>query len=457
MLLANRVQSRYPFAIERPIEFKRTIRFLDVFSAILKHSDYKYIFDLYSRLLEKCSRCVAQCPLYISSGDHKDIPCYRAGLLLRIYQRHFTAGGWLKSHIAGGGALDEADIDELLESYYQCTGCRRCTQYCPMGIDFSLITHLGRYILSETGLVPQALWAPMREQLDGETGNTASLSHAALDDVLQMMEAEILRTKGVRIARPMDLEDADYLFMPFALDFLEDPGSLMGMLCVLQASGQRWTMGSGALDAANFGFFCNDDLLGRIVRKQAGELGRLRARHLLVGDYGETFWCAQEFVAAPGRAGLPPVLSMVDMLDGLIRRGLIDLDTEAVWERVCFQDSCHGSATDRGAQTPRTILASFVKNIVEMHPHGRHNLCCGGGGGTVWIDETQDYRMNAAGRQKAEQLRAAGADLVVAACSSCRKQITQLIAHHALPMKCVGLFELVYRAVRLKQSPDKTM
>jgi Fe-S oxidoreductase len=96
---------------------------------------------------------------------------------------------------------------------------------------------------------------------------------------------------------------------------------------------------------------------------------------------------------------------------------------------------------------PRQILKSFVKDYVEMEPHGRDNYCCGGGGGLVSMDETHDFRMTVAGRVKADQIRETGAGIVVAPCANCKKQLKELVSHYELPCEVVGLHDLILRAI----------
>jgi Fe-S oxidoreductase len=98
-------------------------------------------------------------------------------------------------------------------------------------------------------------------------------------------------------------------------------------------------------------------------------------------------------------------------------------------------------------EQPRRILRSFVKDFVEMTPHGQNNYCCGGGGGLVSMDETHEWRMEVAGRVKAEQIRDTGAEIVVAPCANCKKQLKELADHYQLGCRVVGLHDLVLRAI----------
>jgi Fe-S oxidoreductase len=85
-----------------------------------------------------------------------------------------------------------------------------------------------------------------------------------------------------------------------------------------------------------------------------------------------------------------------------------------------------------------------------MEPHGKHNYCCGGGGGTVSIDEMRDFRTKIGGKRKAEQLRATGARYVIAPCANCKKQLKEVIEDHKVDIELIGLHDLILRAIEFK-------
>jgi Fe-S oxidoreductase len=89
-----------------------------------------------------------------------------------------------------------------------------------------------------------------------------------------------------------------------------------------------------------------------------------------------------------------------------------------------------------------------------MTPNGRENYCCGGGGGTVSLDEIHKFRMEVGGRTKMEQIRKTGAEIVVAPCANCKKQLRELMNYHKLPVQVLGLHDLVLRAIRMPTSSD---
>lgn len=120
----------------------RPRRFLEAMAAILKHTNYRFALDHYIRTSAKCSRCATNCQIYETTGDLKDIPCNRSELLLSVYRRHFTVAGMLKGRLTNDPGLTDEKIEEMADSFYNCTACRRCTLECPAGIDHGLITHL---------------------------------------------------------------------------------------------------------------------------------------------------------------------------------------------------------------------------------------------------------------------------------------------------------------------------
>ena len=90
-------ESGLPYHVIAPCNGDRVKRFLQALAAILAHTNYKPLLDQYCASSARCSRCTAACPVYQATGDPRDIPCYRTGLLLETYRRHFTVAGWVKA------------------------------------------------------------------------------------------------------------------------------------------------------------------------------------------------------------------------------------------------------------------------------------------------------------------------------------------------------------------------
>ncbi|MBN2326621.1 MAG: (Fe-S)-binding protein [Candidatus Omnitrophica bacterium] len=444
-------KKKYPYYIEKPLEEGRVQKFLEIFAAFLRHSNYKPLLEIYSRASTKCSRCANTCQIYQATGDPKDIPCYRSNILLDIYRRHFTIGGWLRGRILGDPGLQEETIDEMLDTFYHCTGCRRCSLECPMGIDHGLMMRLTRNILSEMDIIPKALLVSVREQLEGKTANTSAIPAPAMMDTCEFLEEELEELTGHPIKFPIDQENVEYVFFPAVSDYLLEPDTLMGNAAVLYAAGDQdnWTIGSQYFDGINYGLFYNDAILGRIVEKEIAETRRLKGKKILIGECGHASRSAKAFAPTFNDGEEIPVISIQEYTLNAIEQGKIELDPDAIGETVTYHDPCNIARSGWLVEQPRKILKSFVKNFVEMEPHGKANYCCGGGGGTVSVDEVYDYRMKVSGKIKADQIRATGAEIVVAPCANCKKQLKELVEFYKIPATVVGLHDLILRALRL--------
>jgi len=132
-----------------------------------------------------------------------------------------------------------------------------------------------------------------------------------------------------------------------------------------------------------------------------------------------------------------------------LREGRIQLDPTVIAERVTYHDPCNIARSGWIVDQPREILQSFVPNYVEMEPYGQDNYCCGGGGGLVSIDEMHEFRMSIGGKIKAEQLERVGADIVIAPCANCKKQLKELVQYYELPCRVMGLHDLILQAIEI--------
>jgi len=426
----------------------RPRRFLEAFAAILKHSNYRLALEHFIRMSAKCGRCTIGCQIYQATGDLKDIPCYRSELLLSVYRRHFTVGGMLKGRLTGRGWLTDEKIEEMADSFWNCTACRRCSRDCPSGIDHGLITHLGRYILSEIGIAPRALVVSTREQLEGATGNTSAIPVPALLDTLEFLEEDMFEEKGVEIKFPMDVENSEYVFFPAVSDFLMEAETLMGIAAVFTATGDSWTTGTGYFDGINYGLFYSDRMLERVVKKIDSETRRLKGNKVLIGECGHASRSAKYFLPTYcGGKDAYPVINIMEYTWDVWKKGRLKLDPNIVTEIVTYHDPCNIARQGWIIDKPRDILKAFCKNFVEMTPSGQDNICCGGGGGTVSIDEVRSYRTMVGGKLKADQIRATGCKYLVAPCANCKKQLRELVEDQGIDCEVVGLHDLIYKAI----------
>ncbi len=446
------MSKKYSYYVEPFEQTERARRFLEAFSAILKHTNYGFVLDTYSRITTKCARCAVNCQVLQESNDPKDVPCYRSELLFRVYRRYFTPAGMLRARFFNGFTLTDEYIDHMAEAYYRCTACRRCKFACPMGVDHGLMTHLARWILAETGIVPKALVVATREQLQGKTGNTSAIPVVALKDTCEFLEEELIENYNLPAKFPMDVENAEYVFFPAVSDYLLEPDTLMGNAAVMHLTDGSWTIGTGYYDGINYGLFYSDTMLCRIVRKEAEELRRLKAEKILIGECGHASRSAKAFIPTfCGGKKAPPVVNIMEYTHKQLLDGKLKVIPDSIQERVTYHDPCNIARSNWIVDQPREILRAICADYVDMDPMGQLNICCGGGGGTVSIDEIRSFRTGIGGRVKADQIKRTGAKYLVAPCANCKKQLREVCEDNGLhDVEVVGLHDLVLKALDLK-------
>ncbi|UCG53693.1 MAG: (Fe-S)-binding protein [Candidatus Latescibacterota bacterium] len=441
-------QHKYSYYVEEAaLEVTdRPRKFLEAFAAVLEYGNYGIALDAYARLSAKCARCASSCQLYEATQNERDIPCHRSELLLRVYRRYFSRSGVMKARLFGGFELTDDYVELMAEEYYRCTACRRCKITCPLGIDHGLITHLARWLLAEVKVIPKALLVAVREQLDG-VGNTSAIPIPALKDTCEFLEEELKEQTGVDIKFPFDVEGSNYVFFPAVSDFLLEADTLMGNAAVMHVTGGLWTIGTGNYDGINYGLFYSDRMMERIVNNLIGEVRRLNAKKILVGECGHATRSAW-FVPTFGGRGAPPVVNCIQYAAQKLREGKLPLKRGKIIERVTYHDPCNIARAGRITEEPREILNAICEDFVEMTPNRTENYCCGGGGGTVSIDEIRKFRTGPMGKRKAEQIRTTGAEYVVAPCANCKKQLREVCEDNGLEtVQVVGLHDLFLRVI----------
>ncbi|MEK6578219.1 MAG: (Fe-S)-binding protein, partial [Bdellovibrionota bacterium] len=105
----------------------------------------------------------------------------------------------------------------------------------------------------------------------------------------------------------------------------------------------------------------------------------------------------------------------------LISEGKIK-PTKTIEESVTFHDSCYLGRWNNVYEQPRAVLKSIPSlRLTEMKSHHDSSMCCGAGGGRMWMEEKIGKRVNIARTEQALETRAS---VVASACPFCITMIT---------------------------------
>jgi len=417
----------------------------------------------------KCGACTDKCHYFLGTADPKNMPVARQDLLRSVYRRYYTLAGRWFPWLVGARNLDKALLQDWYNYFYQCSECRRCTVFCPKGIDTSEVTMAGREILASIGLGQQYSQEIITKV--NRVGNNLGMKAPALANVLENLEEDILEDTGVAVKLPLDDPDADMLVVTPSADFFAEPhvDGLIGYAKVLHQASIRWTFSSEASEAANFALFTGQhDHMRDIALRIRTAAVKLNVSRLVIGECGHAWRVAYSFLdplVGPMKfleSAHPRAQHICELTHELLEAGLITLDASRnAGKVVTYHDSCNvargaGMGNKEGGQLtiPRELLAASVPVVVEMSNDttGQRTFCCGGGGGML-TDDLLDVRIKGA-LPRAQALRAVvQTDQVthlVAICAICKTQLSAVLPHHDLAdVQVTSLHHLVGDALVL--------
>ena len=404
----------------------------------------------------KCGACTDKCHYFQGTSDPKNMPVARQDLMRKIYRRYFTLGGKYFPKLVGAEDFTKDVLDDWYKYFHQCSQCRRCSVYCPYGIDTAEISMAAREIMDSIGLGQKYC-----NEIIGKVhkiGNNLGLPEPALIDTLEGLEEDIEDETGIPIKLPVDVKGADVLLITPSADFFAEPhiDGLIGYAKVFHQAGISWTLSSYASEAGNFGMFIGSyeqmKKVSERIRKVALELG---VKRIVVGECGHAWRVAYSFwntLIGPfdfldKRYPVPQHICEVTL--DLIDRGAIKLDKEANDHRiVTFHDSCNVARATRmgfkeGGQftVPRDVIKAACNNFVDMNPDTIRDqtYCCGGGGGLL-TDDLMELRVKGA-LPRMEALKTVveedGVTHMAAICAICKSQFSKVMPYYELPMDMI--------------------
>ncbi len=417
----------------------------------------------------KCGACTDKCHYFLGTGDPNNMPVARQDLMRSVYRRYFTLSGKLFPGLVGARDLTEEVLDEWYRYFHQCSQCRRCSVYCPYGIDTAEISMAAREILDAVGKGQKYC-----NEILGKVhkiGNNLGLPEPALVDTLEGIEEDIEDETGVKVRLPVDEEGADILLVTPSADFFAEPhvDGLIGYAKVFHQAGVSWTLSSYASEAANFAMFIGSyeqmQEVAKRIRKAAEDLG---VKRIIVGECGHAWRVAYSFwntLVGPFDfldPNYPVPQHICEFTYDLIQQGKLNLDKSANDHMtLTFHDSCNVARGSRmGAEPggqfhiPRAIIKACCNNFVDMADDTIHEntFCCGGGGGLL-TDDLMELRVKGS-VPRMDALKQVhedhGVTHMAAICAICKSQFAKVMPEYGFEMDAiVSLHQLVSNAIVL--------
>jgi Fe-S oxidoreductase len=433
-------------------------------------------FKLFMDICVRCGACADKCHFFIGGGDPKNMPVLRAELVRSVYRKYFTVGGKWFGKIAGARELTIDVVKEWFYYLFQCTECRRCSVFCPYGIDTAEVTMIGRELLVEVGC--HVNWAIEPVANCFRTGNHMGILPHAYKDMTDFLLEEIEDVTSVKMEADFNRKGAEILFITPSGDIFGDPGifTFMGYLTLfhyLKDKGLDITWSTYASEGGNFGLFTSHEMIKRLNAKMYAEAKRLGCKWILGGECGhmwrvinqymDTMNGPADFLEEPvspitgtkfENAKSTKMVHIAEFTADLIKHNKLELDPSRNDHiNVTFHDSCNPSRAMGILEEPRYIIKNVCNNFHEMPENTirEQTFCCGGGAG-LGTEEMMEMRLRG-GLPRGNAVRYVrdkyGVNRLACICAIDRATLVTVCDYWAPGVEVTGIHEMVANALIL--------
>lgn len=430
----------------------------------VEHFTQKQLLDLYACV--ECGRCTNVCPasntgkllspmhLIVKLRDHltekgaaitSKSPWLPAGLwqskanapfahvmggVLPAWETAYEGGTTIEPTMAaqaGAWSIREAAKPEEVEliggvlteeELWACTTCRNCEEQCPVGNEHvDKIIDMRRYLVLMEGRLPSDGQRAL-QNIERQS-NPWGLPRAERAAWIADCES---RT-GIRVATMQELRQqgkkADILLWAGSMGAydMRSRRVLYDLVRLLDHAGISFaTLGleekSSGDTARRIG---NELLFQELCRENIETLSKYEVTHIVTACPHTYNTFKNEY----GDFGLRPdviVEHHTELLARLLAKGLLK-PVYTIDERVTVHDSCYLGRYNDTYEAPRSLLRAIPGVTIEEMERSRSNgMCCGAGGGLMWMEEHSGTRVNHARTAQALEVKPS---VISSACPYC--------------------------------------
>lgn len=307
-------------------------------------------------LCMQCGMCAGSCPWRIVDGP------FNIRRLIRMAQL----------------GVEGYESDDIL---YGCTTCNKCVLKCPRGVTIIDIVKAMRAMIAETGAIPGVL----RTATGSVHSNGNPWSEPRDKRTAWMKEMEV----------PLFEEGTEYLLYVCCTSAYDARGQKVAraLVKVLTAAG------------VSFGIIGEEEnCCGESVRKIGDEelfMNTAEKNIKLFSGKGVTkiiatsphcyYTLTQEY---PELGGEFEVIHYTQLLAGLLEEGKLSL-SKPLDKKVTYHDPCYLGRHNDIYDEPRALISAATGgNLVEMDRVRHESLCCGAGGGRLWMETKPEWRFS---------------------------------------------------------------
>jgi Fe-S oxidoreductase len=351
----------------------------------------------------ECGRCKDACPTHLT-GKPLSLKAVNDSLKHHLLdQREAIVAGDPKGELP---ALLGPVISE--DTLWACTTCGYCEAACPIELEhLPKFFRMRQHQVMIVGEFPHEL-KKVFEAYESQS-NPWGLQADQRADWAQGLDVPIVRTAA-------DLAGLDCLFYVGSAMSFDPRGQKIAraFVQVMKRGGVRFGMlgpreGSTGECVRRVG---NEMLFQQLAAALVGTLGEVGATRIVTCDPHALNSLRNEY---PEFGGHYKVVHHTQLIADLLEQGRIHVD--ASLRRVIYHDPCYLGRHNGEFDAPRAILARLCADApMEFALSREKAMCCGAGGGRMWLEETIGKRINIT---RVEQALETSPQTIATACPYC--------------------------------------
>ncbi|ARI76039.1 heterodisulfide reductase-related iron-sulfur binding cluster [Halobacillus mangrovi] len=397
----------------------------DVSFGVGKIEDFNQLqmIDFYACV--ECGRCTNVCP---ASGSGKMLS--PMDLIIKL-RDHLTEKGaavtgqspWVPQYAFSGtegntlaqmarsqgsdeaaATLDAVQNKSLIgdviteEELWACTTCRNCEDACPvMNEHVDKIIDLRRYlVLTEGKMDADGQRAMMNIERQGNPWGLSKKEREDwrnLDEEVHIPTVKELKKSG---------EDFEYLFWVSSMGSYDNRSQKIAMAFakLMNKAGIKFAiLGNKEQNSGDTARrMGNEFLFQELAEKNMKEFNKHDVKKIITIDPHAYNIFKNEY---PDFGLEAEVYHHTEMLSKWLKEGLLKPEG-VVKEKITYHDSCYLGRYNEVYQPPREVLEMIPGvEVVEMKRNRSNGMCCGAGGGMMWMEEKSGNRVNVARTEQA--------------------------------------------------------
>jgi Fe-S oxidoreductase len=320
------------------------------------------------------------------------------------------------------------------DALWRCVTCNKCVQRCPRGVPIIELMRALRRAVIGLGIAeaPAALAGALRNlsATGNPMGEPAENRNAWVEDL------------GVK---PFGMS-TEYLFFPCCVSAF-DPAMknvARSMARIFAAAGVDFGVLNGIVCCGESARKAGDEALFQQLAGSNAQLFREnQVKKIIVNSPHCYHTLKHEYPELDARF---EVIHTGQLIPALIDEGRLKLSRK-IDRKITYHDPCYLGRHNGIYENPRKAINSVTTSeLIEIYPGKADSLCCGGGGGRLWMETPRNERFC---EERLKQAAATGADTLVTACPYCLSNFKDTALNQSLTegFSVIDISELVALAL----------